>query len=96
MIMMQKLQPGATFPRDSDGSLAAYAWPGGYPIVWYASLDGRTTDADPLCAECATNAKDRGELVTGCDVYWEGPSEFCAHCGAEIPSAYGDPDKETP
>lgn len=33
--------------RDSDGELIAYAWPGGYQVVYY------TKDGSELCPECA-------------------------------------------
>lgn len=26
------------------------------------------------------------------EVYWEGPDDTCSHCGASLPSEYGDPD----
>jgi hypothetical protein len=72
-----------------DGTLPAYAWPGGYPLIY---LDG---EDNTLCPECAT--KSLGHTVehfrpVACDVYYEGPTIYCDDCNAEIESAYGDPD----
>ena len=86
--------------RDFDGSLPAYAWPGGYPIV-YVMGDGET-----LCAACANGGNgslaveegleddmpDKSWTIVGAQVHWEGEPEICAHCGDEIPSAYGVPE----
>ena len=77
--------------RDSQGKLPAYAWPGGYPIIYFAK------DMGVLCPKCAneyTPERDNEDQLkpVACDVYYEGPAEICEHCNAEIPSAYGDPD----
>lgn len=83
--------------RDSAGELPAYAWPGGYPII-YLTADGGT-----LCPACANGENgseatedpiqdDRQWLIVASDVHWEGSPEICDHCNAEIESAYGDPD----
>jgi hypothetical protein len=75
---------------EADGTLPSYGWPGGYPILYL------TTKADILCATCAKDNLDQGEdcpwPVVGWDIHYEGPSEYCANCNAEIESAYGDPD----
>ncbi len=75
----------------------AFAWPGGYPIVYY------TADNAVLCPDCA-NGKNGSEAgskhedpqwrLVACDVHWEGPPETCEHCNAQIESAYGEPDDE--
>lgn len=75
--------------RNADGSLPCYAWPGGYPILY---LDKHN---DTLCAECATKDSDNGEEPAAHFVHYEGPSEFCAECNAEVESAYGDLEEET-
>lgn len=87
---------------DDKGQFPAYAWPGGYPIVYV------TTDGDTVCAGCL-NKRDKtgfrlenaagdydsdGFHVVGFDVHYEGPPETCCECSVEIPSAYGDPDAE--
>ncbi len=75
-----------------------YAWPGGYPIYTIMS------DGELMCAECAranyrqiSNATRHGDrdgwAAIGAEVYWEGPDELCAQCGAMLPSAYGDPEE---
>ena len=76
--------------RSSDGKLPAYAWPGGYPIIYLDREDS------VLCADCATKSLDDPDEVpqfkpVAAHVHYEGPSEFCGQCGAEIESAYGDP-----
>lgn len=72
-----------------DGLLPAFAWPGGYPILY---LD---KDCEPLCADCATKSDWSDAEVIAADVYWEGPTLQCANCNCEIESAYGDPEVET-
>lgn len=74
-----------------------YAWPGGYPCILIMS------DGECLCADCARanyrliRQADKSQSRDGwCPddlaIHWEGPAEQCAHCGTDIPSAYGDPD----
>jgi hypothetical protein len=86
-------------PNNEDGKLPPYAWPGGYPILYI------TGDGGILCPACANGengseaanpdcADDPQWNVTAYDVYWEGPSESCAHCNADIKSAYGDPENK--
>jgi hypothetical protein len=78
------------------GTLPTYAWPGGYPMEYI------TADGGVLCPDCA-NGRNGSEASTREDapadwrmvdggVHWEGPAHECDHCGAEIASAYGDPD----
>ena len=82
--------------RGDDGTFPAYAWPGGYPII-YILADGET-----LCAKCA-NGENGSEASTdsgtdaqwriiGQDIHWEGEPETCAHCNGQIESAYGVPE----
>lgn len=85
--------------------LPAYAWPGGYPIIYYF-LDGGV-----ICPECVNkeireidaairdargNRPHRsgcgGWAIDGWEVYYEGPAIQCDNCHKEIESAYGDPD----
>ena len=81
---------------DVGAELPAYAWPGGYPLV-YILKDGAT-----LCPECVNGANgsdarvqdDAQWNVVAVDVYWEGPVMACDHCGASLESAYGDPDAD--
>lgn len=73
--------------RDESGQLPAFAWPGGYTMI-YISKHG-----DTLCADCA-NEPDQTDPATDGDVYWEGPSIQCDNCGEIIESSYGDPDSQ--
>ena len=89
-------------PRENDGTLPAYAWPGGYPIFYV------TDDGACLCPACANgengslaseNANEEdgahcGWQLEGYIVHYEGPAETCAHCDRLIESAYGDPETE--
>lgn len=77
----------AAIPRDADGTLPAYAWPGGYPLVYHSS------DGSVFCPDCA-NQTDAEPPITGALIHWEGQPEVCSGCGKEIESAYGDPDAE--
>ena len=69
-----------------DGMLPEFAWPGGYPLVYY------TRDGLMICARCA-NKPDTSDPVIDGDVYWEGPALVCDDEGELIESAYGDPDE---
>lgn len=62
--------------RNEDGSLPAFAWPGGYPL-YYVCQDGET-----LC---------QGQwLIVGQEVNYEDDSLFCDHCNAKVEAAYVD------
>jgi len=79
--------------RAHDGKLPAYAWPGGYPIVY---LDGNN---ETLCPDCAQEALDDPDEFDEWKpeawfVHYEGSSCFCRECNKEMESAYGDPDEE--
>lgn len=75
-----------------------YAWPGGYRLTAYCA------DGEALCRSCilanlpetirahGPDGWDRSWTIVAIDVHWEGPCETCAHCGADLPSIYGDPD----
>jgi hypothetical protein len=68
----------------------AYAWPGGYPIVYF---DG---EGESLCPSCAArddaDGNPNGPLTAY--IHYEGSAECCGECGELIPSAYGDFDAE--
>ena len=72
--------------RESNGTLASFAWPGGYPIVYF------TRDGLTVCPDCANRETDPTQAPTGADIFYEGPAQVCEDCGREIASAYGDPD----
>lgn len=77
--------------RNEDGTLPAYAWPGGYPIYYLAD------DCETLCPDCANlpEAHEGGDKdgwrIEAQDVHYEGEPIVCAHCNKEIESAYGVP-----
>lgn len=77
----------------------AFAWPGGYPL-YLVTLDGAA-----LCFDCArANLREiteeirgnysTGWRVVGCETNEENTELTCDHCGARIPSAYGDDENE--
>ena len=69
--------------RDDSGQLPAYAWPGGYPILY---LD---KDNNVLCPDCA-NAADCDPEPTGWFIHYEGTPVYCDDCGNPTESTYGD------
>lgn len=75
--------------RDKNGDLPAYAWPGGYPIIYLTGM------GDTLCADCATKEAadpDANDPAVLADVFYEGAPIDCDDCGKKIESAYGEPD----
>lgn len=83
-------------PRDEDGKLSRYAWPGGYAINYYTGYD------EMFCADCARAEEDNYEpgssIIEAADIYWEGPAIECdSHMSDECPhmieSEYGDPEE---
>lgn len=87
------MPPDRTYLVNLCDPLPAFAWPGGYPLLWITNLD--RPDCATLCVECAEDARRNDSEVVSLipDIHWEGPPEFCDGCGAEIPSAYGDPEE---
>jgi hypothetical protein len=87
--------------KNEDGTYPAYAWPGGYPII-YIMGDGAV-----ICPGCANRENgsiavdeseddgmsDKSWTIVASDVHWEGGPEECAHCGKMIESAYGTGDE---
>ena len=57
-------------------------------------------DGEYLCPKCVHEPEvhEAGEpdgwRFEGSQVYWEGPTVNCAHCGEPIESEYGHPDNE--
>lgn len=100
-VTVSKTAPN--LPRNDDGTLASWAWPGGYPIYYI------TKDNGVLCPTCANKqeAKDvegkddpdyfmlASEQIVAADVNWEDSSLFC-DCGVRVQSAYAEDavDKE--
>ena len=75
-------------PRNEDGSLAAYAWPGAYPIFYCDRED------NVLCVTCAQQADAQGERLTPA-INWGAADESCAQCSAVLESAYADDMEDT-
>lgn len=80
----------AILPRNTDGRLSAFAWPGGYAIAYVVD------DGALLCATCANRDGHEGGIADGwrlegtltADWHDEGEGDWiCSHCGAVI-----DPD----
>lgn len=72
---------------NKNGKLPAWAWPGGYPLMYLDS--GNFV----LCAECASKDDSAAERVTY-TLYFEGPTIYCEYCNTDIQSAYGDPEEK--
>lgn len=81
--------------------LPAFAWPGGYPLAYM--VEERYGRCATLCPKCATEERDDNINRASADrnivsieafVMWEGPTEACEGCGADLETAYGDPDSE--
>lgn len=79
---------------------APFAWPGGYAKILLMS------DGEVICKGCAqdnyklilraTREKDRsGWQAEGVFIHWEGAPLYCANCGCELQSEYGDPEQES-
>lgn len=82
----------------------AYAWPGGY------ALRAIMADGESLCFPCLEREAERIREELGAGAYqdrewipvqiaphWEGAPETCAHCNAELPAEFGNPEEpETP
>ena len=77
-----------------------YIWPGGYTSLAIMA------DGEWMCHDCILNEaevyqddtlRDSDEWrFIGAEVYWEGPTLHCAHCGKALESEYGDPDAAVP
>ena len=64
-------------PRDADGRLLSYAWPGGYSVLYLMG------DGDTLCADCA-NGENGSDASAGAeDAGWWIDAGF-VHCKAKI------------
>jgi hypothetical protein len=92
--------------RNDSGTLDAYAWPGGYPLV-YTTRDNAT-----ICPACANrpdysleaespdaftnNQVDDWHTLVSVDIHWEGEPETCEECNCQIASAYGPVEEASP
>jgi len=76
-------------PRDSDGRLSEYAWPGGYPIYYYDK------EHNVLCPKCARKSDEDPEeipqfKVIGSGINYEDDNCWCQQCNQKIEVAYAD------
>ena len=64
--MAQRIAENVEKMRDDSGKLPAYAWPGGYPIIYIAG------DGGIFCPACANgeNGSDAGTDSADCDPAW--------------------------
>jgi len=78
-------------PRDDNGKLVSYAWPGGYPVYY---LDRDNCCLCPDCARICDGDEHKGQCTetTEFGVHYEGEPITCEECNREIESAYGVPD----
>ena len=84
-------------PRDDDGELTRWAWPGGYP-VYYLTEDGsvlcpgcaRMVEADHLDTPYDDGTFDPQWRIIAADINWEDTELYCDHCCDRIPSAHAD------
>lgn len=70
--------------RMRDGSLPAFAFPGGYPMYYVLS------DCSCLCPDCMNEVEADldGVYISGVDINWEDGALYCDDCGTRIESAY--------
>jgi len=61
------------FPRNKDGTLIAYAWPGGYPVLY---ADGFNATLCPDCTRVREEDEDKRFRPAFGYIYYEGPMLF--------------------
>ena len=67
--------------RLEDGSLPAYAWPGGYQMFYLD--EGNCV----LCPDCA-NKDGYADEVVAYDINWEDDNLYCDDCSKQIEASY--------
>lgn len=65
-----------------DGSLPAFAWPGGYQMFYFDA------ENNILCPDCANKNDEYSSPLEAYDINYEDESLFCAQCSSRIPAAY--------
>lgn len=87
-------------PRNDDGTLQSYAWPGGYPLfyIWETPLPFRQYASwCPMCATEALQESEVHEKDIKAEVNWEQGINnplYCTDCGERIESAYAEDEEE--
>lgn len=75
-------------PRNDDGTLQAYAWPGGYAIYY---IDGENS---VLCPTCANESEKEEDIPAWhpihADVHYEDTHLYCDQCSKQIEAAYAE------
>lgn len=81
-------------PRLNDGELAAYTWPGGYPIYYICEDNGCIFTACVDCARKVDKGSD-GARVIKADIHWREYDLYrrddylcCDKCAEPIECAY--------
>jgi hypothetical protein len=99
---------GSIWPWHKWPRLDAFAWPGGYPIEYRdghgcvicpdcatnALYESRRVALLEALGFEVDNFVDDRDVPVDYDIYYEGPTQYCEECNAEIESAYGNPDEE--
>lgn len=85
--------------RNEDGTLDAYAWPGGYQL-FYVDHAGNI-----FCPNCAAVEHTAGECLEAdwcgsnhleaCDANYEDEDMRCENCNGLIPASYADEEPLT-
>jgi hypothetical protein len=89
------MKPIETLRKVRHAIRTGYAWPGGYQFQILMN------DGCLMCTDCA---RDNYRLISyatrhdsrdswaalGAEIYWEGPTENCAHCNREITPEYSE------
>ena len=83
---MRNALPYSKLDKNSDGTVLAYAWPGGYPLIYFDPATGDVLHPACVDAEASDGFGDTVSYLR--DVFWEG-EEWCAACNQPIESAYG-------
>lgn len=77
-------------PRENDGTVPKWAWPGGYPLFYVCE------DGGDICSDCVNHDEGFREIdapdwnVNGYAINYEDPELYCDGCGRRIESAYAE------
>lgn len=86
---MSATEPRTFDPETDRAPLDSYAWPGGYPIIYWDTANG-----DGFCGKHAWPVLVREDPMPNLEaaIFWEGAPEWCEEGSHWIDSAYGDPE----
>jgi hypothetical protein len=83
---------------DIDGELPAFAWPGGYTLIYWVGDDSNLGE---ICSSCANKVADDPEgysadqfIFRSLETYDEGSPIHCAHCDREMIATYGETEEK--